>query len=142
MTQATSTSLLEGLRDRGNQSAWSAFCSRYRPLLVRFGQRMGLGDQDAQDAAQETLLAFIENYGQGKYQRDKGRLRNWLLGIARNKVLYLRRQRGRQVQPRDQTGQTISFDPAGPAEARETAIAAWENWWKAHKAEYPAPSSK
>lgn len=127
VSQVTSTSLLVGLRDHANQRAWDEFCARYRPLLVSFAQRLGLSEQDAQDAAQETLLAFMEGYSQGRYERDKGRLRTWLLGIARNKILYLRRQKARQVQPQDPTGQTGFFERL-PDDESISQI--WESQWQ------------
>ena len=94
---ATSTSLLVGLKDHPADQAWSQFCERYRPVLTAFARRLGLSEHDAEDAAQETLVAFLEAYRRGEYDRDKGRLRNWLLGIAKNKVRYLQRQKGRDL---------------------------------------------
>lgn len=97
MTNVSSMSLLIGLREEGNSLAWVQFCDRYRGLLVAFALRLGLTQSDAEDAVQETLLAFLESFRQGRYERDKGRLGQWLFGIARNKVHYLQRQRGREL---------------------------------------------
>jgi RNA polymerase sigma factor (sigma-70 family) len=47
---------------------------------------MGLRDEDAADAAQETLLEFFRDFRGGRYQRERGRLRHWLLAIARHRV--------------------------------------------------------
>jgi len=88
---------LVGLKDHPADQAWSQFCERYRPVLTAFARRLGLSEHDAEDAAQETLVAFLEAYRRGEYDRDKGRLRNWLLGIAKNKVRYLQRQKGRDL---------------------------------------------
>lgn len=107
MITATNTILLTGLRDKDNADVWDQFSRRYQPLLVAFGRRLGLREQDAQDAAQETLMAFCEAYQAGKYDRDKGRLRTWLLGIATKKIRYMQRKAGRERalgQGDDQTG--------------------------------------
>ena len=93
MTSVTNTSLLEGLRDKANQPVWTEFCSRYGPVLESFGRRLGLTEHDAQDAAQDALLAFATAYQQGKYNRAKGRLRSWLSGIAVNKIRDIQRKR-------------------------------------------------
>jgi RNA polymerase sigma factor (sigma-70 family) len=119
--------LLGALRDLSNQRAWEAFSDRYRPILVDFGNRLNLCDHDAQDAAQETLLAFIEAYRAGKYDRDKGRLGKWLLGIARNKILHLQRSRRRAIQVADNSGQTGFFEKV-PDDNSVSEL--WEEQWR------------
>ena len=57
----TTTAMLEGLRDPGNETVWRDFDERYRPVLIGFAQRLGLTAADAEDAAQETLLAFMKD---------------------------------------------------------------------------------
>ncbi|MEE2907074.1 MAG: sigma-70 family RNA polymerase sigma factor, partial [Planctomycetota bacterium] len=58
-----------------------------------FSRRLGLPDADAVDVAQETMVQFIKEYREGKYDRDRGRLRSWLLGIARFRVAGVYRKR-------------------------------------------------
>jgi len=88
---------LLALRDQGNDQIWTDFCTRYQPLLLSFARKLGLTEHDAQDAAQEALLAFAEAYREGKYDRDKGRLRKWLLGIAAFKIRDVQRRHGREI---------------------------------------------
>ncbi len=88
----TTTALLEGLHDADNDAAWSAFDARYRPILIAFSHKLGLGEADASDVAQETILQFIREYREGKYDRERGRLRSWLVGIARYRILTIRRK--------------------------------------------------
>jgi RNA polymerase sigma-70 factor (ECF subfamily) len=95
----TQTELLEGLRAGADNTAWSVFCLRYRPMIVAFARRLGLSEQDAEDAAQEALLAFATAYRRGDYDRQKGRLRTWFLTIAMNKVRDIRRRRGKEIAP-------------------------------------------
>ena len=94
----TNTRLLEGLHDQGNRSLWALFFERYRPVLLAVGRRTGLTEPEAEDAAQETMLAFSTAYREGRYDRSKGRLRSWLLGIASNKIRDVQRRRPREVQ--------------------------------------------
>lgn len=89
----TTTALLAGLRDRADEAAWTHIDSRYRPILIGLGRRFGLSDADAADMAQETLLAFMEQYTEGRYDRDRGRLRSWLLSIARTRIAMVHRKR-------------------------------------------------
>jgi len=89
LLRTTTTALLDQLRDHDNHPVWEEFDRRYRPLLVGLGLRLGLTAQDAEDVAQETLVRFARLHARGKYDRSRGRLRSWLLGIARNCSLDL-----------------------------------------------------
>jgi len=93
MTWATTTLLLERLRD-ADHDAWSEFCDRFRPAVVRFVQTLGLGADDAEDAAQEALVTFHRRYRDGHFDRRKGRLSSWLFGIAYRVGLRARARRG------------------------------------------------
>lgn len=89
----TSTALLEGLHEPGNERVWFDFARRYGSILVGFSRRLGLDDSDAADVAQETLIRFVQEYRAGKYNRERGRLRSWLLAIARTRVAAVYRAR-------------------------------------------------
>jgi RNA polymerase sigma factor (sigma-70 family) len=92
----TTTELLDGLHKPGNQSAWDEFDRRYRPILFAFLRRMGVNEIDADDVAQETLVSFVRDYRENKYDRHRGRLRTWLMGIARCRLADFRRAAGRR----------------------------------------------
>ncbi len=87
----TTTALLDGLFDAGNEAVWREFDDRYRPILIAFGRRLGLRENDAADVAQETLLQFVREYRAGRYDRARGRLRSWILAIARPRVAAIYR---------------------------------------------------
>lgn len=57
---------------------------------------MGLNETDAADVSQETLTCFVKDYRDRRYDRDQGRLRSWLIGIARCRVADQRRVAGRR----------------------------------------------
>jgi len=87
----TTTKLLDALRDLSNEPAWAQIDSRYRPVIAGLARRLGLNETDAEEAAQQTLSAFVREYRAGRYDRSKGRLSSWILGIARNTALQIRR---------------------------------------------------
>ena len=89
----TTTALLEGLFDSDNELAWSHFDARYRPIVIAFARKLGLSESDAGDVAQETILQFLKEYKDGKYDRERGRLRSWLIGIARFRVAGVYRKK-------------------------------------------------
>jgi RNA polymerase sigma factor (sigma-70 family) len=78
----TTSTILWGLRDFEDRGAWQRFVERFRAPIVRLAQGQGLKPADAEDVAQETLLAFADGFRAGRYDVEKGRLSRWLFGIA------------------------------------------------------------
>ena len=93
----TTSSMLAALHDPQDAAVWEAFDARYRPVLVGFARNLGLTPEEAADVAQETLARFVEQYREGRYERERGRLGAWLVGIARYRVLDVRRAHGRRA---------------------------------------------
>lgn len=123
----TSLTLLEGLRDSGNREAWERFTERYRPMVVGFAVRLGLSENDAQDASQETMLAFVKGYREGAYNRDKGRLRSWLFGVAHRKTRDIQRRMGRERVMADRSDGSAFL---GSIEAPDADQGVWEQEWQ------------
>ena len=92
----TSTVLLEGLRDPTNSEAWETFDQLYRPVVIGFARRLGLADADAADIAQETMAQFVQEYRADRYDRTRGRLRTWLIALAKSRIAVLRRSDSRR----------------------------------------------
>ena len=90
----TTTQMLEGLHDQSNDQVWTEFDQRYRPILIGFARSLGLSQADAADVAQDAITRFVIEYREGKYDRERGRLRSWLIGIVRYRVLEARRKQG------------------------------------------------
>lgn len=128
-TTETSITLLEGLRHRDDNAAWSRFDNRYRSMLVAVARRFGLDLHDAEDAAQRTLLAFVETYRAGKYDRDRGRLKNWLIGIARHKIEDVHKERARR--PVAAGWKSASVDCVALLRDPASVTAIWDKEWRA-----------
>ena len=122
----TSTQLLCALREEGNQTAWRDYTDRYRPMLLRYARRVGIDADAAEDVAQQTLVAFSAAYRAGKYERESGRLRDWLFGIARNEIRTWRRR-----QRRDRTTGGNGEELADLPNVHEDEFSAlWEAEWR------------
>ncbi|UYV12352.1 MAG: hypothetical protein NCW75_13755 [Phycisphaera sp.] len=63
--------------------------------MTAFAHRLGFAGDDAAEMAQQTLAEFARAYAQGRYQRGRGRLSSWLIGIASNVGSGLRRRAAR-----------------------------------------------
>jgi RNA polymerase sigma-70 factor (ECF subfamily) len=120
LAMTTTTQLLEGLRDPRRQDLWGEFDARFRPIIVAVARRAGLTDDDAEEAAQRTLLDFLQDYRSGKYERAKGRLRTWILGIARHRIADIWRERQRRLACR---GESAFLSLAADEE--------WDGSWQA-----------
>lgn len=94
MITHTTTQLIADLQNPSNAAAWCDFDGRYRPVLQRFALRLGFSANDADELAQQAISEFCRAFRDGLYQRERGRLRAWLIGIARNVAFSMRRNRG------------------------------------------------
>jgi RNA polymerase sigma factor (sigma-70 family) len=92
-SQTTTTQLLDRLLNTADDEVWSAFDLRYRSILMGLGRRMGLSADEAEDLAQQTLTEFVRDYQAGRYSRERGKLRAWLISIARHRATDLLRSR-------------------------------------------------
>lgn len=100
MLSQTTTQLLDSLRDPSNQELWRDFDQRFRPVVMAFARRRGLSAEEAADVAQATLADFAEDFRNGGYERSKGRLRSWIMGIAQNRIAAAWRERDRHAAER------------------------------------------
>lgn len=87
MTWITTTIALKELDKYPNGKAWNQLSETCIPMLIKFGIKLGLRYQQSEDAAQETMIKFMELYKARKFQRGKGGgLRKWLFGISYNVI--------------------------------------------------------
>jgi RNA polymerase sigma factor (sigma-70 family) len=108
----TTTRLLDALRDHSNELAWSHIDQRFRPVIVGLARRLGLRDGEADEVGQQTLSEFVKAYRDGRYDRTKGRLSSWILGIAHHTSLKV--LRGARRDGSSTWLESVPTDPEGP----------------------------
>jgi RNA polymerase sigma factor (sigma-70 family) len=133
----TTTALIGTLRAGHDDAMWSLFVARYRPVLLSIARRLGLSEPDAADAAQQTLLEFVRDIRDGRYDRSRGRLRSWLASIAEHRCRdFLRSARVRRPAeplPEDLDERRSVLERWwDEAEEAEIAVAAWEEIRRKH----------
>jgi len=86
------------------QQALSGFCEAYWPPLYSFLRHRGYASADAQDLVQGFFAQLLEQNTLNRADREKGRLRTFLLGSLENflhneydRARALKRGGGRQV---------------------------------------------
>lgn len=98
----TTTKLLDALGDPQNEPAWAQIDGRYRPVLAGLARRLGLNASEAEEVAQSTLTEFVRAYRERRYDRTKGRLSSWILGIGHHTALRTLRKERRHSEPQSQ----------------------------------------
>ncbi|MFG0314416.1 MAG: RNA polymerase sigma factor [Phycisphaerales bacterium] len=129
MQWETTTILLEQLHDAQDE-AWQRFTARFRPPMIRFARRCGLSEEQAEDAAQDTLVQFVERYRDGQYERSRGRLGSWLFTLMYNSIRSQRRDDARSPRQAPRVIDRTTFFSARPDEA--SAARVWEQDWEHH----------
>lgn len=82
----TRRTLLDRLRRWTDQEGWTEFHDRYYPLILAQARRKGLGEEDALDVAQETLIAAAKSLQTFHYDPAKGSFRSWLLRLTHCRI--------------------------------------------------------
>lgn len=93
----TSPSLLDRLRDDAtSEAAWKEFLTDYGRLLYRWCRRWGLQPCDAEDVAQDTLLAIARQIKDFRYDPERS-FRAWMKTIAYRFWIRVVERRARQA---------------------------------------------
>jgi RNA polymerase sigma factor (sigma-70 family) len=127
MEWVTTTQVLEQLKAADEPQAWGRFCDCFRPVVMEFARQLGLSAVDAEDAAQETMVAFVKALRSGKYDRERGRLSHWLFGVAKRVILNLRGRQPLEQLVADKTTGTSFWDLI---EDDHDIRRSWETEWR------------
>jgi RNA polymerase sigma-70 factor (ECF subfamily) len=83
----TSESLLVRVRDASDQEAWFEFAEVYRPVIYRLARVRGMQHADAEDLAQQVLMAVSGAIGRWEQDPQRARFRTWLRRVAHNAII-------------------------------------------------------
>lgn len=149
---ATRPSLLARLKDWSQQTAWREFDQDYAPLVRNVARKAGLTDAEADEVAQETLIAVAKKIGEFQHAGNRGSFRAWLYQQARWRIADQFRARQR-ANPHPASGHPLPSDGRGVGgeginseadsfvhEARSTAASEvdpafdriWDQEWEEH----------
>lgn len=84
VTRWTIVSMARSADDAAARQALEELCGAYWYPLYGFARRRGLPPEDAEDAVQAFFLKLLEQGSLGRVDRERGRLRSYLLGALSN----------------------------------------------------------
>ncbi len=83
----TRASLLIRVRNPADQAAWYEFVEIYRPVILRLARQKGMQEADADDVAQQVLVAVAKAVEQREHDPKRAKFRTWLNRVAHNAIL-------------------------------------------------------
>jgi len=115
----TRASLLERLKDLGDDASWNDFYQTYRELIYSVARRAGLNETEADEVVQETVIAVAKKMPGFRYDPAIDSFKGWLLMVTRWRILD-------QLEKRRAVGIQSPLAPAGRHEENRTRTATVE----------------
>jgi RNA polymerase sigma factor (sigma-70 family) len=136
----TRASLLERLKDMGDEASWEAFYEIYHHLIFSVARRAGLTESEAREVVQDTLIAVARKMPDFTYDPAKDTFKGWLLTVVRWRILDQLSKRG--VQSGEQAQRSLSGGQADhdtrtatidrvPEQVLPALEGVWEEEWRA-----------
>ena len=85
LTQTRHT-LLQRLKDFGDEKSWKDFFETYWRLIHATARRVGLTPEECQDVVQETVVGVVRNIHKFKVGSEHGKFKSWLLTLTRWRI--------------------------------------------------------
>jgi RNA polymerase sigma factor (sigma-70 family) len=127
----TRRSLLTRLKDWDDQEAWREFFDLYWRLIYSVARRAGLGEAEAQDVVQETLVVVAKQMPGFRYDPARGSFKGWLHTVIRGRLS--RHWRKLERAPRRDSEPAIECDTeidSGETAAPPEFEAIWQSEWE------------
>lgn len=93
MSESTSFSLLNRLRNSGDAEAWQRLVTVYRPLLAAWLRRFDVQASDVDDLAQEVMMVVMRELQSFQHNERQGAFRSWLRTILVHRLREFWRSR-------------------------------------------------
>ena len=128
----TRASLLNRLRDLGDDASWRTFLETYWRLIYNVARRSGLSDDAAQDVVQETVISVARKMPDFRYDPTVGSFKQWLLLVTRRRICDHIRRVYRSLPVADERVDPSVGSPVSMESPDVLIDAAWEEEWRAN----------
>jgi RNA polymerase sigma-70 factor (ECF subfamily) len=122
----TKPTLLKRIQDGRDALAWRDFFDRYWRLIYALAKHRGSSDHTAEEIVQDVMVAVFEKRDVFRYDVHRGRFRDWLGALVRNKLADHRRRPSQRIRARggDADQQSVEIEDAanGPDAAWDAAF--------------------
>src|SRR6185436_5594990 len=88
----TRHSLLNRLKDWGDQTSWQDFFNTYWRLIYSVALKAGLSEDEAQEGGQGTVISVARKIGEFKADPAHGSFGAWLMQLTRWRITDQRRK--------------------------------------------------
>ncbi len=96
----TRASLLERLKDSGDDTSWSEFYQTYRELIYSVARKAGLNEVEAEEVVQDTVISVAKKMPGFHYDPAVDSFKGWLLTVSRWRILdQLKKRQAAQIHP-------------------------------------------
>lgn len=132
-TIPTRASLLRRLQEMQGEEGWQEFFDIYWLFIFRNAFGAGLNETDAEDVAQQTLIAVWKGLPAFRYDPKRAAFKTWLIGILKCRIVDLRRKQARHPTvslAEDAIGTAPLAQLVDPASAAPDAR--WDAEWEAN----------
>jgi RNA polymerase sigma factor (sigma-70 family) len=142
----TRWSLIERLKDSGDDTSWREFFDTYARLIHSVARKAGLTDTEAQEVVQETVIAVAKKMPAFRCDPQAGSFKGFLLHITGRRITDQFRKRARsapgaaagsggtagsQRSDADAKDRTSTIDRV-PDASRSELETLWDEEWRAH----------
>jgi RNA polymerase sigma-70 factor (ECF subfamily) len=139
----TRWTLLDRLKDLGDERSWQEFFHTYWRLIYSVALKAGLNDAEAQEVVQETVVAVAKKMPEFRCDPARGSFKGWLLQITWRRIADQRRKQrreGKQFPSR----RLLTLTPAGDDGTRTDTVErmsdpagfdlerVWDEEWEKH----------
>ncbi len=94
---ATRQSLIARLEKWDDRASWDEFYRTYATFVFRVACKAGLNEMEANDVVQETFIRVAKNLQAGKFDKNKGSFKSWLMNQCRWRIIDQFRARSKDL---------------------------------------------
>jgi RNA polymerase sigma-70 factor (ECF subfamily) len=129
MTELTSVSLLERLKDNGDQGAWDSFYDFYTPLVLGFCLQKGASHQLACEVLQESMVYLLRTMPDFTYCPKTGKFRSFLFKLVQSRLYDALRRYRRATELFSDADPYVELDKIACVPGPDTE-SEWQHQWR------------